>query len=142
MSETIVAKGTCLCGAVSVNANTVSTKFGACHCNMCRNWGGGPLLATECGTDVTFGGEESIAVYDSSDWAERGFCKLCGTHLFYRLKEAKTYHIPVGLFPNLGDMTFSTQVFIDSKPDWYSFTADTHNLTGEELFAMYAPPEN
>ena len=25
----------------------------------------------------------------SSAWAERGFCKNCGSHLFYRLKENK-----------------------------------------------------
>ena len=24
---------------------------GACLCSMCRKWGGGPLLAADCGTD-------------------------------------------------------------------------------------------
>ncbi|NIT13149.1 MAG: GFA family protein, partial [Candidatus Dadabacteria bacterium] len=52
---------------------------------MCRKWCGGPLMAVNCGTDVTFEGEDNITVYDSSSWAERGFCSGCGSHLFYRL---------------------------------------------------------
>jgi len=43
MSETMKQTGSCLCGAVSVTANNASTKVGACHCGMCRKWGGGHL---------------------------------------------------------------------------------------------------
>ncbi len=141
MADTIKVNGSCLCGAVKVTAENLSTDVGACHCDMCRNWGGGPLLASDCGKEVSFDGEENIAVYDSSDWAERGFCKQCGSHLFYRLKHGPHYHLPLGLFADLSGLQFSTQVFIDSKPDYYSFSNETKNLTGEELFAMFAPPQ-
>lgn len=78
--------GTCLCGNVSLSAKPKSRHVGACHCATCRKWGGGPLLVVDCEA-LTIEGDEHVGVYSSSDWAERGFCKACGTHLFYRLKE-------------------------------------------------------
>jgi hypothetical protein len=106
---------------------------------MCRKWGGGPLLAVDCGADVVIEGEENVGVYDSSQWAERGFCTRCGTHLFYRLKQNQQYHIPAGLLDGCDDLVFESQVFIDEKPGYYAFANETKNMTGAEIFAMYAP---
>ena len=80
------------------------------------------------------------SVFDSSPWAQRGFCKHCGTHLFYRLKEAQHYHLPVGLFDEAPEFSFDQQIFIDEKPAYYRFANDTRNMTGAEVFALYAPP--
>lgn len=79
------ATGRCLCGAVSFVADDVAAEVHSCHCDMCRRWNGGPAFATSVGR-VTFEGEENVSRYDSSAWAERGFCTRCGTNLFYRLK--------------------------------------------------------
>ena len=94
-------------------------------------------MTVECGTDVSFEGEESISIYNSSDWAERGFCKSCGSHLFYRLKEQKLYFMPVGLFDTEVDFVFEHQVFIDEKPSYYCFANETRDMTGAEVFAAY-----
>jgi hypothetical protein len=94
-----------------------------------------------CGTAVSFGGEENVSVFDSSAWAERGFCSKCGTHLFYRLKETGQHMIPVGLFESDDKLVFESQVFIDEKPGFYSFANETKNMTGAELFAKFAPPD-
>lgn len=94
-------------------------------------------METECGTDVAFDGQDSISVYASSDWAERGFCKHCGTHLFYRFKANGHYGVPIGLFDDDDSLTFAHQVFIDEKPAYYAFANATHNMTGPELIAKY-----
>jgi len=140
MSDTVEAQASCLCGATRLLAKTVSRQMGACHCDMCRKWSGGPLLAVDCGTEVTLEGEENVSLYDSSQWAERGFCKKCGSSLFYRLKERNQYIVPVGLFENLSGIVFDHQIFIDEKPAYYCFAEETKNMTGAEVFAMYAPP--
>ena len=114
-------KGRCLCGAVKFTAKSMKNSVHACHCGMCRRWGGGPLMCVSCGTDVVFEGEENITVYNSSDWAERGFCRKCGSHLFYRLKEINEHELPAGLFDNLENLQFDLQVFTDRKPSFYSF---------------------
>ena len=137
MSEVIRGKGHCLCGEVHFTVNTLTKGIGACHCNMCRKWGGGPLLALDCGTDVQFEGEENIITFSSSDWAERGFCKQCGTHLFYRLKRNQQYVMPVGLFDDDGQFSFKLQIFTEEKPDYYCFANETENMTGAEVFAKY-----
>lgn len=129
--------GTCLCGAVRVSATPPALEMSACHCATCRNWGGGPLLAVECHEGVEWEGEEHIGVYDSSEWAQRGFCKQCGTHLFYRLRENGFHAIPAGLFAHMGQFAFTMQVFIDQKPANYRFDAKTRDLTGAELFAQF-----
>ena len=141
MSESVERDGSCLCGAVRVHVVKADTHVGACHCGMCRKWGGGPLLAVDCGTDVTFDGEENISVYDSSAWAERGFCRHCGSHLFYRTKEDKKHFIPAGVLDGADDLVFDHQVFIDRKPPYYSFANETRDMTEAEVFAMYAPSE-
>jgi len=139
MVDVIAGRGSCLCGAIRITANNISNSVGACHCGMCRKWGGGPLMAVDCGTDVSFEGGDNISVFDSSNWAERGFCNKCGSHLFYRLKESKQYIMPVGLFENSEQFVFDHQVFIDKKPDFYKFENDTRNMTEAEVFAKYAP---
>lgn len=139
MTDTKHTKGSCLCGAVTIEAKSMQTSVGACHCKMCRRWGGGPFMEVSCGSDVSFSGEKHISVFDSSDWADRGFCSKCGSHLFYRLKENKEYMVPVGLFEYDENLVFETQVFIDEKPSYYSFSNKTNNMTGEELFAKFAP---
>ena len=87
-----------------------------------------------CGSDVMFFGEENISVYSSSLWAERGFCKTCGSSLFYRIKSNKLHHIPLGLFEDQEGMEFTMQLFIDKKPDSYNFAEKTETMTQKEIF--------
>lgn len=140
MPDKIEAKGACMCGAVSYRASAADAGVGTCHCKMCRRWCGGPMFASECGMDVVFEGEENIGVYSSSEWAERGFCKTCGSNLFYRLQETKHYFMAVGTFDAEVQLKLDHQVFIDEKPDYYAFKGHENlkNLTGAELFAMFS----
>ena len=134
------AFGKCLCGAVRAKIPSISERVGACHCTMCRKWNGGPWLGVEGGAEVHWEGEDNIAVYDSSDWAQRGFCKKCGSHLFYKLKLNSTYFISIGLLDQAANYRLHHQVFIDEKPDYYNFveTEKTRNLTGAEVFARFS----
>lgn len=138
MSAEQARTGQCLCGSVRITATPKSSHFGACHCSQCRKWGGGPLLAAECEDRVSFEGESCITTYAASEWAERGFCKTCGTHLFYRLKEHPFYAIPIGVFDDEQPWEFAEQVFIDNKPPHYSFANQTRNLTEAEVFAQFS----
>jgi|SRR5690606_8127411 len=133
--------GNCLCGSVRLCARIKERVYGACHCGICRKWGGGPMLAVECERAPDIEGGEHVGVYASSEWAERGFCTQCGTHLFYRLKEGGLYALPLGLFED-GEWRFEHQVFIDEKPVHYAFANRTHDLTGEEVFAQFGAQES
>ena len=93
-------------------------------------------MELNCGPDVRWEGEDHITVYDSSAWAERGFCRSCGTHLFYRLKDTREHMIPVGAFAEDEGLSLTLQVFTDEKPSWYHFAEKTKEMTGAEIFAM------
>lgn len=139
MPQPTPRSGHCLCGAVTFTAADANHDLNACHCGMCRRWSGGPFMALPCGSEVDFNGKENIAVFDSSDWAERGFCKQCGSHLFYRLKDSGEMEIPVGLFESdIDDLNFELQVYIDHKPDYYSFANQTETMTEQQVIEKYA----
>lgn len=140
MSDSIAATGTCLCGLVKISVKNLTPNVAACHCSICRHWGGGPYMSVDCGSEVSVDGEEYVSVYHSSDWAERGFCNQCGGHLYYRLKESNQYFMPAGLFDSEVPLVFDHQVFIDDKPTYYTFKNETKDMTGAEIFAQFAPP--
>ena len=142
MTDTREVHGRCLCGTVRMTVKPKNNSVGACHCSMCRRWGGGPLFAVECSADIDIEGDEAVSVYRSSDWAERGFCNRCGTNLFYRFRPDGHYAIPVGLLDDGGNWVFDEQIFIDEKPAYYSFANETKNLTGPEVFAMFSPADD
>ena len=130
--------GKCLCRAVELEVELSGTEVAACHCSMCRKWSGGPMLVIDGAELRGVWGESLITRYASSEWAERGFCAQCGTHLFYFLKPADQYHFPVGLLDGGPSYQFSHQIFIDEKPEYYRFANETENMTGEEIFAHFA----
>lgn len=131
------AGGQCLCGAVRFTVDSVDPHHHACHCGMCRRWTGGPLLAASV-SGATFEGQENITVYDSSDWAERGFCRHCGANLFYRLKQIDQYAICIGSFDDSTQFKLIGEYFIDQKPDGYDFAGDHPRLTEAETIAKFS----
>lgn len=132
--------GHCLCGAVRFSSGAAAREIGVCHCGLCRRWGGGPLLALHCGPDLRFdGGAEQLSVYASSDWAQRGFCRHCGSHLFYKLLATGEYFVPAGVFDESAGRNFvlSSQIYVDKKPAYYDFAQATPMLSEAQVIAQY-----
>ena len=133
-------QGVCLCGSVRFSAPDVRN-IGVCHCGACRRWGGGPLLSVHCGTDVVFQGADQITVYASSPWAERAFCKQCGTHLYYRLLATGDFFVPAGAIDS-NQFEITKQIYVDKKPDYYALANQTVMLTELDVLAEFAPPHD
>ncbi|MFT8209480.1 MAG: GFA family protein [Symbiopectobacterium sp.] len=132
-----VAKGQCLCGAVTIEVpGECVHDVSVCHCNMCRQWSGGPLLAVECKQGLVMHGEENVTHYCSSEWAERTFCRVCGTHLYYLLLETQTYELSAGIFPDDRKRLVS-QIYVESKPGFYDFAQRTPMLTEQDILEQF-----
>lgn len=117
--------GKCLCGAVEITARA-DNRVGTCHCSMCRRWCGGPMFAVHAHGKPVIRGEENIARYASSDFAERCFCRRCGSNLFYHLlpgefSEEGAWMLAAGILDLPGDMAFDNEIYIDQQPPWYRF---------------------
>jgi hypothetical protein len=134
-------RGKCLCGAVRFTAEEVETGAHCCHCSMCRSWSGGPALSVGVGT-VTFDGEENITRYQSSAWAERGFCGKCGSNLFFKVKDPEQYIMWLGVFEDLTPFHLEGEIYIDDKPAAYALAGDHPRMTGAEFLASIglSPP--
>lgn len=139
MPDDSKAAGRCLCGAVKIRLTGDHKEVGVCHCSMCRRWGSGPTMAIEVGKDIEIEGKDHVTTYRSSDWAERAFCKECGSNLYYRIVESDGHAVCAGILEDQAGLVLATQIFIDDKPEFYDFANATKNMTGAEVFAMYAP---
>ena len=128
--------GRCLCGKVSFTASGVITHHHACHCGMCRRWVGGPAFAAATAS-VTWQGEEHIGRYASSEWGERGFCKACGSHLFFHFLPGDDYYVSVGAFDDDSDFRLVGEIYIDTQPPGYRFAEGLERLTGDDFLARY-----
>ncbi len=140
--------GGCMCGAVRFTAKLTKLEFGACHCEMCRRWTGSALLGiTVPQANVTWQGTETVSRIQSSDWAERAFCNKCGTPLYYHLTAegpmSADLELPIGLLDDAGGLTMTNEIFIDQKPDSFTYAGEgRHTMTRAETFAKYAPNAN
>jgi hypothetical protein len=131
------ATGRCLCGAVRFHAPAASAHVHACHCAMCRRWGGGPAFAVACASEVVFEEDAPIGYYRSSDWAERAFCSQCGSGLFYRYLPTGALMLNAGLLYDQTALRLTEQIFVDDKPGWYDLANDTPMKTGAEAVAEF-----
>lgn len=105
--------GHCLCGAVTVRvAGPHDPRPGACHCRMCQRWSGGLFLCFNADAGgVTVDGP--VTRFASSDFAERAFCSVCGSHLWMRDNTGKTYDLMPGLFDEARDWPLRSEVYAD-----------------------------
>jgi hypothetical protein len=114
-ARTDAIDGRCLCGAVTLRvAGPHDPRPGACHCRMCQRWSGGLFLcfnASAGGVTV----EGPVTRYASSDFAERAFCTVCGSHLWMRNAGPadQPYDLMPGLFDAAQDWPLRSEVYSD-----------------------------
>lgn len=132
--------GRCLCGAVTVTALVRDPALRACHCDMCRQHTSSMFMsvATVPGSIRVSGPAKS---YQSSDWAERGFCENCGSTLWYGTTHDQAKHLAAGLFANAADAPLKLEFFADMVPDGYALAGDHRKLTTVETIALFTPKD-
>ena len=134
--------GGCLCGAVRFIGDARSARsaraIAACAA------AGRPARSSrvDCGDSVKVSDAASLAWYRSSDWAERAFCKQCGSTAVLIVWSASNGHfVSAEAFDDTSGFAFTHQIFIDEKPAYYDFANKTKNMTGAEVFAAFAQSE-
>lgn len=125
------AAGSCLCGGVNIVISEIAEEITVCHCHMCQKFFGGPFLSLSGILPEAFvmQGETKIRRFMSSEWAERGSCKVCGSSLFYHSLADDTYYFPAGLFDALDHAMLKEEIFYDQKPTFFHYQESTEKLT-------------
>lgn len=119
MSE--VLNGRCECGKVSFNVVSPRATVTVCHCSQCRRTSGHLWASTHASFDnVKFNSDEGLVWYASSKIAKRGFCRHCGSSLFYRMNDEDGIGIAVGCLDSPTHLRLGKHIFVDSKGDYYA----------------------
>ena len=127
-------KGHCLCRAVSITLHGTRPLVDICHCDMCVRWSG-TFLGGLSGDSADITGRDNIGIYKSSEWAERAFCKVCGSNLWYEFTPTGHTSFLAGLFDVPKGLGILQQIFVDEKPDWYDLAQKSPMKTGAEVIA-------
>lgn len=138
MDKPATVTGRCICGAVIFAGTAVSGDVTVCHCDTCRGWSSGPYFSITL-SDLRFQGTDSIAKVQSSDWAERAFCRECGSSLYYHIVGSNEYQMSAGALDDLSDLNLNLQVFIDRKPSFYNFAEQTTCMDTAKVLAAFSP---
>jgi hypothetical protein len=113
-------KGTCGCGSVAFTVQGPLGDVSWCHCSKCQRFYGGPgaYILIPRGA-IAFQRRDGLAWWDASPTVQRGFCKQCGSSLFFSDSNESTLAVCAGsLIPPTG-MKSTMHIFVGSKPDWY-----------------------
>jgi hypothetical protein len=119
-------RGSCLCGAVRFEVEGDIPPPDACHCTRCRKTSGHYFVGADIPrTALTVHGEEHVTWYQSSEKVRRGFCKTCGSTLFFdpldRVKHAWT-GVALGAFDGPTGTKIKFHIFVADKGDYYDLT--------------------
>jgi len=119
-------KGSCLCGAITLEVEGSLSPAEACHCTECRKWSGHVLVSAEVPRSaLTIHGVENIEWFHSSEKARRGFCSACGTSLFFDPVDKEKHDwigILMGAFDTPTETKLALHIFVAEKGDYYEIT--------------------
>lgn len=118
-------KGSCLCGGVTFELHGALRNSVACHCIQCRKTSGHYVSATQVGADqlhVTKG--DTLAWYQSSPEAQRGFCNRCGSSLFWRHQgDNGATSVMSGTLDGATGIQTAKHIYTAFKGDYYDIEA-------------------
>jgi hypothetical protein len=122
MSDTTIRiTGGCQCGAVRYALHERPTHPHICHCRMCQKAFGSffaPLTGVALDKfELTRG---KLATFRSSDEAERGFCRNCGTPLTFHYVGRKRIAVSIGSLDRPADIPPEHQFGIESRMPWFA----------------------
>ena len=133
-----ILTGGCQCGAVRYEWLQKPAFSSVCYCRMCQKASGQPFMG------FTGGKREHLrwtrgspSIFRSSNMAERGFCKDCGTPLTYAFEGTGDISVTINSFDDPEAMPPTKQYGIEGKVSWFD---GIHALPGETTDSWLKDP--
>jgi hypothetical protein len=113
-------EGSCLCRVVRFTAKGPLRGVVYCHCSQCRKQTGHFFAATNVADSaIAIIGAENLTWYAASDEAKRGFCRLCGSVMFWKHNELDEISVLAGAFDTPSGLRGEVHIFVGDKGDYY-----------------------
>ncbi|MEP5155452.1 GFA family protein [Planktotalea sp.] len=118
--------GSCLCSGVEYELLGELRPSVACHCDQCRKTSGHYVSATQVGAGaLKITKDETLAWYQSSPEAKRGFCNRCGSSLFWQHDgDNGAVSVMSGTIDGVTGIDTAKHIFTAFKGDYYDIADD------------------
>lgn len=116
----MIHTGSCLCGAVTYEVDGPLRDVIDCHCIRCRRHSGHHMAATAAATtDVAIDGH-ALCWYAATDTVEYGFCRTCGSSLFWRTStRPETLSIAAGTLDPPTGLRTTAAIYTSQASDYH-----------------------
>ncbi len=115
-------EGQCLCGAVRFQLAPPIRDVIMCHCRQCARWTGYAVAAAAVRPEnfILLSGEADLGWYRASEHAARGFCRNCGSSLFWKPDSGERFCVLAGAIEPPTGLTLAGHIFVADKSDYYT----------------------
>lgn len=121
--------GGCACGAVRYRASGDLRPVVACHCGQCRkamsNYGAFTAVARD---GLAIDNEAAVTWFASSPGVRRGFCRHCGSSLFWDSSAQRHISIAAGTLDQPSGLKQVRHIFVADKADFYEIADGLEQL--------------
>jgi len=120
VQDVSVHEGGCLCGAVRYSLTGKLRQVVNCHCGQCLKTHGHVAAysgVARAGLEVIEG--RGLTWYDSSAFARRGFCRFCGSSLFWESPSQSHISVSAGTLDQPTGLRTIGEIFVADKSDYY-----------------------
>jgi len=125
MKKNLSVTGSCLCGEVSFSISELDRDVVVCHCQQCRKQTGHVVAATRVSDKaLKTTGEQHIHWYAASESAKRGFCRHCGSLLFWKSNDSEHTSVMAGSLDSPTGLETVAHIFTEFKGDYYKLNDD------------------
>ena len=123
-------KGGCLCGAVRYEIRGEPRQVIACHCGQCQKSHGNFAAYTRVPlAGFTLTAQDGLKWYRSSETARRGFCRHCGSSLFWEPLDAGDISVAAGSIDPPSRLVTIRHIFTADKGDYYEIADGLEQLS-------------
>jgi hypothetical protein len=130
-NDTEPFSGGCLCGAVRYQLKPPLRPTVACHCRQCRRTSGHYVSATSVPRkSFALTSSDGLKWYRSSERARRGFCRECGSSLFWSADARDTISIMTGTIDGETGLRTVAHICVADKGDYYELNPSEPQYNG------------
>ena len=126
-----ITTGGCYCGAVRYEVKGPLRGIVNCHCSQCTRLNGNfGSHSKALKSNITITRDEGLSWYRISDVARRGFCRECGSGLFWDHIEQNAIGIIAGSLDQPTNLKTIGHIFVGERSDFYEITDDVQRFEG------------
>ncbi|WP_413584486.1 GFA family protein [Bdellovibrio sp. HCB274] len=136
-----MVRGSCLCGGVVFEVETVTGPFELCHCSRCRKATGSAFMPAVGVLREGFRflkGTDLIKIYDAPvrktpPGYRSIFCGVCGSPVPDPTDNSPEFEIAAGVLDDDPGFRPDKHIFVEVKSPWFTITDDLPQMDEEAL---------